>query len=122
MHYLITHRLVLFRKRLVLRMSQYNSLKYRHFLKDAIIFSVFCNYLIKDASYRKRPPFMKYALFHYASIGTMPEKIGASGESVEEFEVTSFFKRRNNFLRFLQLSHKGRILQKKAPLYEMCII
>ena len=65
---------------------------------------------------------MKYTLLHYASIGTMPEKIGASGESVEQFEVTSFFERRNSFLRFLQLSDKGRILQKKARLYEMCII
>ena len=29
---------------------------------------------------------MKYASFNYASIGTIPEKIGATGESVEQFE------------------------------------
>src|SRR5215510_4942475 len=92
------------------------------FLKDEISFSVICKYLLKDASYRKRPLFMKYALFNYAPMGSIPEKSGATDESVEQFEVSSLFERRNNFLRFLQLSHKGRILQKKAPLYEICII
>src|SRR5215510_11814909 len=92
------------------------------FLKDEIIFSVFYNYLIKDASYRKRPLFMKCASFNCASIGSIPEKSGATGESVEQFEITSFLERRNKFLCFLQISPKGRILQKKAPLYEICII
>src|SRR5215510_7000057 len=122
MHHLIPHRLVLFRKRIVLRVSQYSGLKKRHFFKEEIMFSVFCKYLLKDASYRKRPLFMKYALFNYASTGTIPEKIGATGESVEQFVVTSLFERRNNILRFLQISPKVRILQKKDPLYVICII
>ena len=91
-------------------------------LKDAITFCVFCKYLLKHASYRKRTLFMKYASFNYASIDHITEKIGATGESVEQFEISSLFERRNNFLRLLQLSHKGPILQKKAPLYEICII
>src|SRR5215510_3818592 len=151
------------------------------FLKDEIIFSVFCIYLLKDASYRKRPLFMKYAplncasirgtpetigptgesveqfevmpildrqnnflsLFqispheasdikrpffmkyaplNYASIGGTPETIGVTVESVEQFEVMSFFERRNNLLRFLQISPKGSILPKKDSLYEICAI
>src|SRR5215510_1021533 len=92
------------------------------FLKDEIIFSVFCKYLLKDASYRNRPLFMKYAPLNYASIGGTPEKIGVTGESVEQFKVMSFFERQNNFLRFLQISPKGRILQKKPSLYEICVI
>src|SRR5215510_5648648 len=91
-------------------------------MKDEIIFSVFCKYLLKDASYRKRPLFMKYAPLNYASIGGTPEKIGVTGESVEKFEVMLFFERRNNVLRFLQISPKGRILQKKASLHEICAI
>src|SRR5215510_6461419 len=122
MHHLITHRLVLFRKRFVLRVSQYSGLNKRHFFKDEIMFSVFCKYLLKDAPYRKRPLFMKYASFNYASIGTITEKIGAKGEAVEQFEVTSLFERRNNILRFFQISPKVLILQKKDPLYEICII
>src|SRR5215510_3372345 len=92
------------------------------FFKKEIMFSVFCKCLLKDASYRKRPLFMKYASFNYASIGIIPEEIGATGESVEQFKLTSFFERRNNFLCFLQISPKGRILQKKDPPYEICII
>ena len=65
---------------------------------------------------------MKYASFNYASIGRIPETFGATGEAVEQFELTSLFERRNNILCFLQLSPKLRILQKKDPLYEVCII
>ena len=65
---------------------------------------------------------MKYAPLHYASIGGTQEGIGPTGESVQQFEVMSFFERRNNVLRFLQISPKGRILQKKASLYEICAI
>ena len=43
---------------------------------------------------------MKYAPLYYASIGGTPETIGVTGESVEQFEVMSFFERRINFLRF----------------------
>src|SRR5215510_1047125 len=92
------------------------------FLKDEIIFSVFCKYLLNEASYIKRPLFIKYAPLNYASNGGTPETIGVTGESVEQFEVMSFFERRNNFLRFLKISPKGRILQKKASLYEICVI
>src|SRR5215467_11186473 len=91
-------------------------------MKDEIIFSVFCKYLLNEASYRKKPLFMKYAPLNYASIVGTPETIGVTGESVEQFEVMSFFERRNNFLRFLQISPKGRILQKKVYLYEICAI
>src|SRR5215510_9793109 len=90
------------------------------FFERKIIFSVSCKYLLNEASYRKRPLFMKYAPLNYASIGDTPETIGVTGESVEQFEIMSFFERRNNFLRFLQISRKGRILQKKASLYEVC--
>ena len=65
---------------------------------------------------------MKYASCNYASISGIPENIVATGESVEQYEVTSFFERRNNFLRFLQISPKGRILQKKDSLYEICVV
>src|SRR5215510_414459 len=82
----------------------------------------FCKYLLNEASYRQRPLFVKYAPLNYASIGGTPETIGVTGESVEKFEVMSFFERRNNCLRFLQISPKGRILQKKASLYEICAI
>ena len=71
---------------------------------------------------QKRPLFMKYSTLNYASIGCLPETIGATSETVEQFEIMSFFERRNNFLRFLQISPKGRILQKKASLYEICAI
>src|SRR5215467_5412150 len=80
------------------------------FFKDEIMFSVFCKYLLKDASYRKMPLFMKYAPLNCASTGGTPVTIGPTGESVEQFEVMSFFERRNNFLRFLQISPKGRNL------------
>src|SRR5215510_4082636 len=83
---------------------------------------VFCKYLLKDASYTKRPLFMNYSPLNYASFGCTPETIGPTGESVEQFEIMEFFERRNNFIRFLQISTKGRILQKKASLYEICDI
>src|SRR5215510_8932703 len=66
------------------------------------------------------PLFMKYAPLSYESIGGTTETIGPTGESVQQFEVMSFFERRNNFPRFLQIYPKGRILQKKASLYEIC--
>ena len=37
---------------------------------------------------------MKYAPLNYASIGGTQETIGVTGESVEQFEVMSFFERR----------------------------
>src|SRR5215467_9583257 len=91
-------------------------------MKDEIIFSVFCKYLLNEASYRKRSLFMKYATLNYAWIGGTPDTIGVTGGSVEQFEIMSFFERRYNFLRFLLISPKGRILQKKASLYEICAI
>src|SRR5215510_2392076 len=93
-----------------------------HFLKHEIIFSVFCKYLLNDASYGKRHSITKYSPFKYASIGTIPETIGATVESVEQFEVKSFFEIRYNFLRFLEISAKRRILRKKAHLYEIFAI
>ena len=45
---------------------------------------------------------MEYASINYASNGILPEKIGATGQSVEQFEVTPFFERGNNFLSLLQ--------------------
>src|SRR5215510_8053802 len=62
-----------------------------------------CKYLLNEASYGKRHPFMKHSPLKYASIGTIPETIGATVESVEQFEVKSFFETRNNFLRYLQI-------------------
>src|SRR5215510_14400372 len=73
------------------------------FLKDEIIFSFFCKYLLKDVSYRKRPLFMQYAPLNYASTDGTPETTGVTGESVEQFEIMSFFERRNKFLRFFQI-------------------
>ena len=64
---------------------------------------------------------MKYAPLNYASIARTPETTGVTGESVEQFEM-SFFERRNNFLRFLQISLKERILTKNAPLHEIFAI
>src|SRR5215510_10780927 len=86
------------------------------------MFSVFCKYLLNIASYRKRTLFMKYAPLNYVLIGGIPETIGPTGESVEQIGIMSFFERRNNVLRFLQLSPKQRILQRKASLYEICAI
>src|SRR5215510_414736 len=86
------------------------------------MFSVFCKYLLKDASYRKRPLFLKYAPLHYASIGCTPETIGATGESVEQFELMSFFERKNNLLGFCkyllnEASYRKRpLFMKYAPL------
>src|SRR5215510_4976885 len=76
------------------------------FSERKIMFSVFCKYLLNEASYRKRPLFMKYAPLNYASIGGTPETIGPTVESVEQFELMSFFERRNNLLGFLQISPK----------------
>ena len=44
--------------------------------------------------------FMTYAPLNYALSGGSQDTIGVTGESVEQFEVMSFFERRNNFLRF----------------------
>ena len=65
---------------------------------------------------------MKYSPFNYALVGGIPETIGTKGEPVEQFEVMSFSERRNNFLRFLQISPKGRIVQENAPLYDIFAI
>src|SRR5215510_1228389 len=97
-------------------------MKYCDFLKDEIIFSVFCKYLLNEASYRKRSLFMTYVPLNYASIGGSQDTIGVTGESVEQFELMSFFERRYNFLCFLQISPNRRILQKEASLYEICAI
>src|SRR5215510_2209806 len=86
------------------------------------MFSVFCKYLLKDASYRKMPLFMKYSRLTYASIGGTPETIGVTGESVEQLEIMSFFEKRKKFLGFLQISPKGRILPTNAPLHEIFAI
>src|SRR5215510_11837205 len=91
-------------------------------MKDEIIFSVFCKYLLKDASYRKRPLFIKYAPLNNASIGGTPERIRVTGELVEQFEVMSFFERRNNFLRFLIYLLNKASYRKSASLYEICAI
>jgi len=49
---------------------------------------------------------MKYATLNYTSIGGITETIGGTGDSVEQFEIMSFFQIRNKFLRFLQLYPK----------------
>ena len=66
--------------------------------------------------------FIKYSSLSYVSIGSTVNKIGATGESVEQFEIKSFLQRRNTFHCFLRISHKRRILLKKSPLYKMFII
>src|SRR5215510_11755977 len=76
--------------------------------------SVFCKYLLMDASYRKTSLFMKYSPLNYASVGGIPETIGATGETVEQFEIMSFFERRNNFLRFCKYLLKDASYRKKA--------
>src|SRR5215510_3579843 len=91
-------------------------------MKDDIIFSVFCKYLLKDASYRKRPLFIKYASLYYASIGGTPETIGPTGESVEQFELMSFLKDEIIFSVFCKYllneeSYRKRpLFMKYAPL------
>ena len=65
---------------------------------------------------------MKYSPLNFASSGGTRETIGATGDTVEQFEIMSYFERRNNVLRFLQISPKGRIVQKKDPLFEICAI
>ena len=49
---------------------------------------------------------MEYAPLNYALLSGTPETIGPTVESVEQFELMSFFERRNNFLGFLQISPK----------------
>ena len=49
---------------------------------------------------------MKYAPLSYATIGGTPKTIGPTGESVEQFELMSYFERRINFLCVLQISPK----------------
>ena len=44
----------------------------------------------------------------------MVNKIGATGESVEQFEIMKFFERQSTLVRFMRISHKGRILQKRT--------
>src|SRR5215510_6854043 len=78
--------------------------------------SVFCKYLLKDASYRKSPPFMKYAPLNYASIGCTPERIGPTVESVEQFEVMSFFERKIIFSVFCKY-HLNEASYRKRPLF-----
>src|SRR5215510_14971668 len=92
------------------------------FLETRNKFLIVCKYLLNDASYGKRFPFTKYTALKFASVGTIPETIGATVESVQQFEVKSFFETRNNCLRFVQISPKRRILRKKAPLYEIFAI
>src|SRR5215510_10758412 len=59
---------------------------------------------------------MKYASFNYASTGIIPEKIGATGESVEQFEITSFYERQNNFLFFCKYLLKDSSYRER-PLF-----
>src|SRR5215475_9765266 len=71
---------------------------------------------------QKKALFIKCRLLNYASINSISNTIGATGESVVQFEVTSFLERQNTFLCFFRISHKGRILQKMSPLYQMFVI
>src|SRR5215510_6952140 len=87
-----------------------------HFLIHEISFSVFCKYFLNDASYGKRHPFTKYSPLKYASIGTSPETISATVESVEQFEVKSFFETRNNFLSFCKYLLNDASYRKGTPL------
>ena len=59
---------------------------------------------------------MKYSPMNFASIGGTPETFGTTGESVEQFEVMSFFERRNNFLRFCKQFLKDASYRKR-PLF-----
>src|SRR5215475_7491029 len=76
----------------------------------------------KGRTLGKRPLFIKCSSLNYASIGDILNTIGATGESVEQIEVTSFLEKQNTFLRFLRISHKERILEKKAPIYKIFVI
>ena len=71
---------------------------------------------------QKSALFIKCRALNYASNGRIPNTIGARGESVEQFKITSFLERQNTFVRFLRISQKGRILQKKPPLYKIQVI
>src|SRR5215510_7760064 len=79
------------------------------------MFWVFCKYLLKDASYGKRHPFRKYSPLKNASIGTIPETIGAMVESVEQFEMKSVFETRNNVLGFCKYLLKDASYGKRHP-------
>ena len=59
---------------------------------------------------------MKYAPLTYAPIGGTPETIGGTGEWVEQFEIMSFFERRNNFFRFCKYLLKDASY-RKMPLF-----
>ena len=54
----------------------------------------------KERTIEKKALFIKCSSLNYASIGSILNNIGATGESVEQFEVTSFFEKQNTFLRF----------------------
>ena len=71
---------------------------------------------------QKSPSFIECSPLDYASNGCLFKSIGTTGESVEKFDLTSFFEKRNTFLGLLRISHKGRILQKNSPLYKMFAI
>ena len=66
---------------------------------------------LKGRILQKKPLFIKYSSYNYASKGSISNKIGATGESVDQFEVTSFFERQVTLLSFVGISHKGHILQ-----------
>src|SRR5215475_10591702 len=68
---------------------------------------------------QKSALFIKCRALNYASNGRIPNTIGARGESLEQFKITSFLERQNSFICFLRISHNGRILQKKSPLYKI---
>jgi len=65
---------------------------------------------------------MKFSSLNYASIGTIMKKIRPTDESIEQFEVTSFWEGQYTLLRFLRISHKGCILQKNSPLHTIFVI
>jgi hypothetical protein len=52
------------------------------------IFSVFGEYVIKDAFYRKRYHYHNCSALNSMSIGRILKKIGATSELVENFEKT----------------------------------
>ena len=68
------------------------------FLEKQNTFLVFCEYLIKEASYTESPIFIIYSPLKCASISSCLNKIGDKGESVEQFEITSYLCRQNTLL------------------------
>src|SRR5215510_534917 len=76
-------------------------------------------YLIKDESYRKSPLFKKFSSLHFASIGCILKKKGATSESVEQFEVTSCFERQNTFLLFCEFLINDASY-RTIPLFKKC--